>query len=316
MPARNCYRSRVRIRIEGSSSPFAPERLAQGVFRLRQLGLDVHDGHAGPRGRHAYLNGDDNERLASLQAALSSDVDVVWLARGGYGLGRIVSRLQVPERMPRVVGFSDATALFCGLLRAGQLARCVHGPLVTTLAAEPEVMVDRVVDIVRGGLPPPLVGLVSLAGPSALDVSGPLFAGNVCVMASLCGTSSQPRFGGAMSGAIVVLEEIGERPYRLDRMLTQLVDAGVFDGVAAIVVGHMTQCSEPTATTTAAGTSRAPAPSPLEVIVDVLGPLQIPIVAGAPVGHEHPNAALPLGIKVRLHGEGNDVRLAWSGEMP
>jgi muramoyltetrapeptide carboxypeptidase len=307
----------VRIRIEGSSSPFVPDRLDRGIARLRSLGFDVDAGAAGPRGRHAYLNGDDDARRASLQDALNSDVDVVWLARGGYGLGRIVDGMAVPARIPRVVGFSDTTALFCRLLVAGQLDRCVHGPLATTLPAEPDDMVARVVDVVAGRGPSPLSGLRHVAGPSPVDVVGPLFAGNVCVMASLCGTPSQPRFSGATAGAVVVLEEIGERPYRIDRMLTQLVRAGTFDGVAAVVVGQLTQCAEPPAPAAASASSslsRDPAPAPLDVFVDVLGPLGVPIVAGANVGHETPNAALPLGGRVRLSRTGDDVTLSWPTE--
>jgi muramoyltetrapeptide carboxypeptidase len=308
----------VRIRIEGSSSPFVPERLERGVAKLRSLGFTVDVAAAGPRGRHAYLNGDDDERRASLQDALDSDVDVVWLARGGYGLGRIVDGLRVPARIPRVVGFSDTTALFCRLLAAGHADRCVHGPLATTLPNEPDDTIARVHDVVAGRAPAPLSGLRHVGGPAVVDVGGPLFAGNVCVMASLCGTPSQPRFSGGMTGAIVVLEEIGERPYRIDRMLTQMLRAGAFDGVAAVVVGQLTQCTEPSAATPpgapAPSSSRDPAPAPLDVFVDVLRPLGVPVGAGAQVGHETPNAALPLGGRVRLVRRGDDVVLSWPTE--
>jgi len=176
--------------------------------------------------------------------------------------------------------------------------------------------------VVAGRAPPPLPGLRQVAGHAVIDVAGPLFAGNVCVMASLCGTPSQPRFVGAMAGAIVVLEEIGERPYRIDRMLTQLRRAGAFDGVAAVVVGQLTQCAEPApaAPTTSMPMGptppapRDPAPAPLDVFVDVLAPLGLPVVAGASVGHEQPNAALPLGGRARLSGRGDDVTLSWPGQ--
>src|SRR2546429_3433404 len=132
----------MRIRIEAPSSPFSVDKLNAGVAKLRAAGHDVDDTHAGPRSsptgaRHAYLNGDDDERRRSLEQALHSDVDVVWLARGGYGLTRFVSRLEPPRgRAPIVCGFSDATALFAQLQGSG--VRCVHGPLATTLADEPD----------------------------------------------------------------------------------------------------------------------------------------------------------------------------------
>jgi muramoyltetrapeptide carboxypeptidase len=308
----------VRIRIEGASSPFLPERLAAGIARLRAAGFDVDDAHAGPRGRHAYLNGSDGERAASLQDALRSDVDVVWLARGGYGLGRIVDDLVVPERIPRVVGFSDTTALFARLWGAGHGRRCVHGPLATTLAAEPDDSFRRLCDIVAGRVPPPVHGLRAIAtggaggGASggAVDVVGPLFAGNVCVLASLSGTRSALSFADT-PGAIVVLEEVGERPYRLDRMLTQLVRSGTLRGVGAVVIGQLTQCTEAPSSSSSSSSSspRDAAPLPLDVVVDVLSPLGVPIVAGLAAGHETPNLALPLGHLVRLAGRGDDVTL-------
>src|SRR4051794_16687190 len=99
----------MRVRIEAPSSPFAVDKLMAGVARMRAAGLEVDEVPALPRGRHAYLNGDDDERRRSLEQALHSNVDVVWLARGGYGLTRIVDRLELPARAPIVVGFSDAT---------------------------------------------------------------------------------------------------------------------------------------------------------------------------------------------------------------
>jgi muramoyltetrapeptide carboxypeptidase len=320
----------VRVRIEGASSPFPPDRFAAGVARLRDLGFVVDDRFAGPRGRHAFLNGSDEERRASLQEALASDVDVVWLARGGYGLGRIVDELVVPApgaRMPWVVGFSDATALFCRLVNAGHAHRCIHGPLATTLPAEPDDTIARLRAVLAGHAPAPVTGLrlVGGAGVGAglVDVAGPLFAGNLCVVASLCGTPSQPRLAQALAGAVVVLEEIGERPYRVDRLLTQLVRSGVLAGAAAVVVGHLTGCDEPSspapsspAPSSSSPSSRDPVPTPLQVFVDVLAPLRIPVLAGLPSGHESPNVPLPLGWAVQLRGRGDDVTLAWSDAGP
>ena len=93
----------MRIVIVGPSSPFRLEALASGVAVMRQAGHVVRDDDA-LVGGHAYLNGDDAARAAALEAALHSDADVVWLARGGYGLTRIVDRLQIPARVPVVVG--------------------------------------------------------------------------------------------------------------------------------------------------------------------------------------------------------------------
>lgn len=297
----------MRVRFEAPSSPFIPEKLEAGRARLAAAGWDVGSQHQGNllRGRHAYLNGTDEERATALERALRGDEDVVWLARGGYGLTRIVRRVRAPNRGPVVVGFSDATALFAHLLGSG--VRCVHGPLATTLAAEPEDSFAHALAVVsrqaRGRSLP-----VRCDAPAApLDVDGWLFAGNLCVLAHLAGTPSAPD----LDGAVLVLEEVGERPYRIDRALTQLCESGMLHGVRAVVVGHLTHCDEPAAsegagprgasTTTPGPRDRAPAP--LDVFRERLAAAGIPMAYGLPVGHEAPNYALPLGTRVKLTSE-------------
>lgn len=285
----------MRVRIEAPSSPFPVDKLRAGVERLRAAGVIVDapevpaDMDALLRGRHAYLNGDDDERRRSLEAAFHSDVDVVWLARGGYGLTRIVGRLQVPPRTPTVIGFSDATALFAHL--AGGNTRCVHGPLITSLAGEPEETFRHALAVLerraRGHSFPVVTGDV--------DAEGWLFAGNLCVLAHLAGTPSAPN----LEGAILVLEEVGERPYRIDRDLTQLKESGMLAGVRAVVVGHLTGCDEP-ASSAAGPSARDRAPAPLEVFRERVASMHIPFAHGLAVGHEPPNWALPLGARARL----------------
>ena len=294
----------LRIRIEGASSPFPADRFAAGLEVLRAAGHVVDDSHAGPRGRHPYLNGTDDERRLSLEEALMSDVDVVLLARGGYGLTRIVDALFVdgwPMKLPRVVGFSDVTALFGKMASEGLLDRCVHGPVVTSLAGEPDDSRARFFDAIAGGAPADIDLDVVVADTDAVE--GPLFAGNLVVLAALCGTPSMP----SLRGHVVVVEEVGERPYRLDRLLTQLINSGAFAGVAAVVVGHLTGCDEPASATN--NPARDPVPSGRDVVIDGLRGLGVPVFAGAPVGHEAPNIALPLGGRVLVEVDGARARL-------
>jgi muramoyltetrapeptide carboxypeptidase len=311
----------VKIRISGPSSPFWPEVLQRGVELLRARGHDVDDSTA-LRGSHAFLNGDDASRLHGLQDALCSDADVVWLARGGYGLTRIVDALVVPQRVPVVVGFSDSTALFARLACSTALDRCVHGPLATTIESEPAESVDRALAVIarRVGssstsppaLPPALPPLRVLAGPAGV-VEGPLWAGNLVVLAALCGTPSLP----SLAGHIVVIEEVGERPYRLDRVLTQLLQSGALRDVAAVVVGHLTGCDEPTPvvspTKAPPRPHRDPVPRGIDIVVERLSGLGVPIVAGLPCGHEAPNLALPLGGRARLATSGATATLVADG---
>jgi muramoyltetrapeptide carboxypeptidase len=292
----------MRVRIEAPSSPFSDDRLSAGVERLVQLGHEVDATHAGPRGRHAYLNGDDDERARSLSEALSSDADVVWLVRGGYGLTRIVNDLSLPTpsaRTPALIGFSDATALLCHLHARG-FSRLIHGPLVTTLPHEPHESVGHLTDILAGRARS-IGGLRSLTGP--VDVEGALVAANLCVLAHLVGTRSLP----SLDGAVLVIEEIGERPYRIDRMLTQLLSSGALAGVRAVVCGDFLQCEEPPQSGV-----RDPAPAPLEVVRERLG-ARMPVVVGAPVGHRAPNFAIPFGVRARVVGDGASSRLDIAG---
>lgn len=290
----------MRVKIIGASSPFLVERLAAGVEIVRSRGFVVDDSEA-LQGTHAYLNGDDATRTRLLEAAFDdASVDVIWLARGGYGLTRIVPRLRVPRRIPVVVGFSDATALFARLHKEGLADRCVHAPLATSITGEAADSVAHAVDVVRGGAGQALPPLRVHVGAS-VDVAGPLFAGNLCVLAALCGTPLLPD----LRGHVVVIEEVGERPYRIDRMLTQLIDAGAFAGVAAVVVGHLTQCDEPKSQSQL----RDPAPSGLDVVIERLSSLGVPLLSGLPVGHEAPNFALPLGRSAHVVVDGGVGRL-------
>jgi muramoyltetrapeptide carboxypeptidase len=291
-----------RIRVVAPSSPYATDRLDAGVARLRGAGFEVEDTSSLLVGEHAYLNGTDDERRAALEAALSSDVDIVWVARGGYGLTRLLGRLELPEGpLPVVVGFSDCTALSGFLLRRG--CRSVHGPLATSLAGEPDDSFAHLLRVLEGDLRgQSLDGLRVLAGESS--VSGPLFAANLCVLGHMIGTSAMPD----LRGHIVVLEEIGERPYRIDRMLTHLVESGAFDGVAGVVVGHLTGCTEP-------GEPARRVPSAEEVFTERLAPLGVPVVAGARVGHEAPNFALPVGARATLAIDSGDARLVLDEEL-
>lgn len=280
----------MRIRIEAPSSPFSVEKLAAGVARLRAAACVVDDEQALRAvlaGRHAYLTTDDDERRRSLEDALRSDVDVVWLARGGYGLTRIISRLDVPARAPIIIGFSDATALFA----ARPELRCVHGPLATTIATEPIATFEHCLAVLQRRAQ----GASFEVNGDSADVDGWLFAGNLCVLAALCGTPAMP----SLAGAIVVLEEVGERPYRIDRMLTQLKDSGALAGVRAVIVGQLTGCEEPTS---ASSSRRDPPPAALDVFRERIRALGVPMFSGLAVGHEAPNIALPLGARAKVAG--------------
>lgn len=289
---------RPRVLVVAPSSPFEPARLERGRARLAAAGFDVEASDL-LVGDHAYLNGSDEERAAALAAALArDDVDVVWLARGGYGLTRLLDRLpELAGPVPAVVGFSDATALLAWLHRRG--IPSVHGPLATTVADEDEASFAHLHRLLSGSITGASLAFAAPHGAAdggtsgvAGAAEGPLFVANLCVLTHLVGTPWFPD----LDGHLLVFEEVGERPYRIDRMLTQLLGARALEGVAGVVVGHLTGCAE-----TGAGVAgRAPAPSATEVILERLAPLGVPIGLGAPVGHAMPNYALPVGRRARL----------------
>ncbi len=259
------------------SGPVPEPRYAAGLARLQAR----YDVRATSRifERTGYLAGDDHARLAELDDAFASDAKAIVCARGGYGLMRLLPRL-APVTNKLVVGFSDVTALHAVLAGAG--LRSIHGPVVTQLGELPEDDVASLFSLLEGGTGAAMQGLDTLGTDATVE--GHLVGGNIELVSSLVGTP----WAYALRGNVLLLEEVGERPYRIDRQLTQLLLAGALDGVAAIVVGDLVQCSE------------AGGPTALEVVTERLCGLRVPVLAGLPVGHGTRNTALAHGARVRV----------------
>lgn len=265
------------------SGIFDPARLQRGLAVLEAWG------HRptllpGATARWRYLAGDDETRLDDLRRAFAGDWDAIWMARGGYGIGRLLRDLPLAGLRPvPFYGFSDGTALLNPLAEWGLPA--VHAPVITSLA-------DHVDDASRAHLRALLAGepLPALRGTPwiAGDASGELRGGNLCVLASQCGTPWQ--LDGA--GKIVLLEDVGETPYKVDRLLTQLLEAGCLTGAAGFAIGTFVGADAPS---DADWTVR-------DVIVERLGPLGAPILGGLPIGHGPENHAVRFG-PARIDGE-------------
>jgi muramoyltetrapeptide carboxypeptidase len=238
--------------------------------------------------RHRYLAGDDTRRLGELTAALGDpDVRAVFCARGGYGAMRLLARLAAasPPGPPKLlVGFSDITSLHLWLQTLGRIS--VHGPVLTQLARLPPATCERLFSVLESTSPAPaLKGTLTCVGGVA---EGPLLGGNLSVLTRLIGTPFMP----GLDGAILLLEDQGERPYRLDRMWTHLQLAGVFDRVRGIVLGSFTGCEE----------KDAPYSS-TEVLRELARATGLPCAAGFPIGHGELNEPVPLGVRVRLDAD-------------
>ncbi|MBD2184270.1 LD-carboxypeptidase [Planktothrix sp. FACHB-1355] len=244
-----------------------------------------------------YLAGKDEHRRRQLQEAWHNpEVKGILCVRGGYGSTRLLedwiwtvgeraSKAQFPITNPKwLIGFSDVTALLWSLSKIGISG--VHGPLLTTIASEPDWSIQRLFDWVEGKQLQPLQGV----GWGGGKVSGILLPANLTVATHLLGTPLQPE----LDEVILALEDVTEFPYRIDRQLTQWRMMGIFQKVKGIALGRFSRCEAP---------EGIPSFSIEEVLRDRLCDLGIPIGSDLPFGHDGPNACLPMGVPVELDGD-------------
>lgn len=240
--------------------------------------------------RWGYLAGTDAHRRQQFLAALGSPrCRGILCARGGYGGTRLLEGWRWPPTQSSpgakwLIGFSDITSLLWSLSQQGIAG--VHGPLLTTLAQEPDWSQRRLFDWVAGRPMPPIKG----TGWGGGTVTGPLLPANLTVATHLLGTAHEP----ALEGAILAIEDVTEAPYRIDRMLTHWRMMGKLEGIKGIAVGRFSRCEPPT---------NIPSFSVVEVLRDRLGDLGLPVVSELPFGHDGVNAALPVGVSATLDGD-------------
>ncbi|MEA3360114.1 MAG: LD-carboxypeptidase [Thermodesulfobacteriota bacterium] len=238
-----------------------------------------------------YLAGHDNDRAADLHQMFSDpEIKAIFCARGGYGTARLLDIIDfdIIRKNPKIiVGFSDITALLNTIYKKTGLIT-IHGPTLSQLPKDnnwqnlskliatsykPEVFFGKGKKINRG------------------KARGILLGGNLSIISSLCGTSFLPSF----KNAILFLEDKGESPYRLDRMLTQLLQANVLKELSALIIGQINDCGK-----------KEIIESMLE---DRLCGLDIPVITGLPVGHGDENMSLPLGLPALLDTESMVLRI-------
>ncbi|MGK7874881.1 MAG: LD-carboxypeptidase [Xenococcaceae cyanobacterium] len=267
------------------------EAFEKGVEIWRSQGYRVELG-SNWNARCGYLAGTDTQRRQALaQGWEDPECKAILCLRGGYGSARLLEdwrwgsggnrRIMNPKW---IIGFSDVTGLLWSLAKVGISG--IHGPLLTTIAAEPDWSIQRLFDCLEGRSLAPLTG----KGWGGGKTSGILLPANLTVATHLLGTSIQP----PLDGVILALEEVTEVPYRIDRMLTQWRMMGAFQGVRGIALGRFSRCDAPQ------GISSW---SVEEVLRDRLSDLGIPIVSDLPFGHDGANAALPVGQMVQLDGD-------------
>ncbi|HEX6500652.1 MAG TPA: LD-carboxypeptidase [Micromonosporaceae bacterium] len=279
------------VMLVSPSGPTRPERVARGVDLLTGWGLNVVlSPHA--YARDGYLAGTDAQRLADLNLALSDPaVRGVFCTRGGYGAQRIVDGLDgdaVRADPKVVVGFSDITALQLALWRVARLAT-VHGPGAAWLddrtpassEASLRAAVTTTDPVTVTVNPAEETAPVRVPGP---PVRGTVLGGNLSLLTSSVGTPDLPD----LTGAILLIEDVEEPPYKVDRMLTHLRRAGALRGLAGVAVGQFTGCADGWAVTVA------------DVLAERLGDLGVPVLGGLPVGHGTGQVTVPLGVPATL----------------
>ncbi len=282
----------------GIAAPGGPvdlERLLAGEALLRQAGYRVvrRDDLLARRG---YLAGDDSRRAAELTELIGDPkVDAILCARGGYGCDRILDALDAEAfRAARkaLVGYSDVTALLLWQRRRAGLVG-FHGPMLDRGSQQDPLALRALLAQLDGSATPPtrLRGR-GICGGSA---RGRLVGGSLSLVATSLGSTWEID----TRGAILMLEDVGERPYRVDRMLQQLRNAGKLAALSGIGLGDFSSCSDP----------RYPEPVVAEVLEEQLRPLGIPLVADLPFGHVAANLAWPVGVRATIDAARGEVRI-------
>jgi muramoyltetrapeptide carboxypeptidase len=289
----------ARIGVVAPAGPIDPGQLREGLAYLRRRGYQVVEGK-GLRARHGYLAGTDAQRAADLNRAIADpSLNAVIFARGGYGSGRIIEKLDFsPLRgRPKIfLGYSDITAFYAALRRATGIPG-FYGPMVLNFNAPGREFRERSLwsvlerskgwerfSFARAGVFRPGMG------------EGTLVGGCLSLLASLVGTP----YDLDTRGAILFWEEVDEEPYRIDRMLNHLRMAGKLEGLQGMIVGKLHRCN----------TKRGMPSLPLRTILrDHLRGSTFPVVIDFPAGHAPLKVTLPLGLPARIDTGRRELRI-------
>jgi muramoyltetrapeptide carboxypeptidase len=271
------------IGIVAPAGSFKKSPFDVGIKLINEMGFNTRI-DPGVYAREQYLAGDDAHRAARFNAMMADDgVQAVMCARGGYGAMRILDQLDyeaIARRPKPIIGFSDITALHQVIqLKTGLVT--FHGPMVTTLAKLTGQGRQSWWDALTGKRDfSTLFSDLRVLKPGSAE--GRLVGGNLATLCHLVGTP----FGADYAGVILMIEDVGEAPYRVDRMLTQMKLAGVLKGIAGLVVGRFEDCGRFDEID--------------EIVLERFSDMDIPILSGAPFGHGRENLVVPLGGLARL----------------
>jgi muramoyltetrapeptide carboxypeptidase len=290
-----------------ASPPESREKLEKGIRYLERLGYGVELGANAYR-KNGYLAGTDEQRAADINNFFADKkIKAIFTIRGGYGSQRILPLLNYSliKRNPKIlVGYSDITALHCALFAHCGLVT-FSGPMVAAemsgnFHGKTEERFWR--DVTSTKPPTPLVGKRTFPALSHRKTvsTGRLMGGNLSLLSSLVGSAHFPR----QNDIIYLIEEIDERPYRIDRMLQQLHSAKIFQAAAGIALGDFRTCIP------AKGKSSL---SIQEIFLNTFCQYNFPIVSGFSYGHIRNSLSFPIGVRVIIDQKRNSVTFLESG---
>jgi muramoyltetrapeptide carboxypeptidase len=248
--------------------------------------------------RYGYLAGTDTQRRqALLEAWQDPECKAILCARGGYGSARLLENWTWSKHSPKwLIGFSDVTGILWSL--ATENISSLHGPVLTTLANEPEWSIKRLFNYLEGRSVEPIQG----NGWGKGKASGWLLPANLTVATHILNTPLHPN----LEGAILALEDVTEAPYRIDRMLTQWRLMGYLEKIRGIALGRFSRCE---------AAIESESWTVEEVLSDRLQNLNIPIISDLPFGHDGVNAALPIGATVELDSDQGTLKILTQDEQ-
>lgn len=283
------------------SGPISAEGFERAMQTLKDLGLQVKPGQYA-RNEKGFLAGTDQERLADLHWAFSDpEIDAIWCVRGGYGLSRLLPNVDfgLIKKNPKIfIGYSDITALHLAISQQTGLVT-FHGPVAASEFSE--YTKKHTVNALMNPTAPYTVELspahqeqaqtAPLFKPEVITAGrcrGPLVGGNLSLVSAMAGT---PYGLHKPHGKLLFLEDIDERPYRVDRMLTQLRQSVDLKELAGIALGVFEGCNAPPG---------RPSQTVQEVLRERLGDLGVPVIYGLSFGHIRDQFTLPVGVMAEL----------------
>ncbi len=292
-----------------ASAPPDPVSIDRAVAVLEGLGFRTR---LAPRvrQRRGYLAGTDRERASDLMRMFTDRrVQAILCVRGGYGTARLLPLLDyrvIREHAKILVGYSDISSLHCALFTQARMIS-FHGPMLNSDFIQPKMPKFTLQSFLRT--------LTQAAAPGGISqgyrrstvkvlrrgvAHGQLMGGNLSLLCTTIGTPWQPPF----PGRILFLEDVGESPYRFDRMFTHLLNCGLLQQVAGVAIGLNADCEDPQA-----GRTKEYRQTLEDVLKERLVGLKVPVITGLPFGHSPHNATLPVGVSATLDGNRGELFL-------